>query len=39
MLRLMIYAVAAAAMGDYWPVSGFCSRANFEAFGAGCIGR
>lgn len=27
-----------AAMGAYWPVSGYCTTASFEAFGAACIG-
>lgn len=30
-------ALQQAAMGDYWPVSGYCSTASFEAFGVGCI--
>jgi hypothetical protein len=28
-----------SAMGDYWPSIGYCSAANFELYGAGCIGR
>lgn len=26
-----------AAMGHYWPTVGYCSAADFEALGAGCI--
>ena len=25
------------AMGDYWPTSGYCTAADFVAFGAGCF--
>ena len=28
-----------AAMGDYWPVTGYCTSAAFQALGAGCIGQ
>jgi hypothetical protein len=28
-----------SAMGDYWPVIGYCSAANFAAFGIDCIGK
>jgi hypothetical protein len=28
-----------AATGPYWPVGGYCSSADFSAFGVGCIGR
>jgi len=27
------------AMGDYWPAIGYCSRAQFEARGADCMGQ
>ena len=27
-----------AAMGAYWPVSGYCTAAQFQSAGAGCIG-
>lgn len=27
------------AMGDYWPEIGYCTLADFEASGAGCVGR
>ena len=26
-----------AAMGHYWPVSGYCTKASFEASGANCL--
>jgi hypothetical protein len=26
-----------AAMGDYWPIIGYCTAAQFQALGAGCI--
>jgi|SRR5579872_1503059 len=28
-----------AAMGAYWPVSGYCGAAQFQSAGAGCIGQ
>jgi hypothetical protein len=28
-----------AAMGPYWPASGYCSKADFETYGAGCLQR
>lgn len=28
-----------AAMGDYWPVGGYCSTANFNQYGAACVGK
>jgi len=27
------------AMGAYWPTIGYCTAANFQTYGAGCIGR
>ncbi len=29
----------AAAMGDYWPVGGYCSTADFNSYGAACVGK
>jgi hypothetical protein len=28
-----------AAMGDYWPVGGYCSTADFNRYGAACVGK
>ena len=28
-----------SAMGDYWPAIGYCSAANFAAYGIDCIGK
>lgn len=28
----------AEAMGDYWPVGGYCSTADFNSYGTACIG-
>jgi hypothetical protein len=36
-VSLLPLAQQKAAMGSYWPAGGYCSTANFESYGVGCV--